>query len=120
MNWTALADTLGITTETMAVYRAPKRKYVARKGRLTKDSAIKDAVTDIAKSLDYCDCYPREPDTMAGRGYPGRFCECTQRIKTMVEILTECAKRLPESAVEWAQKITPAFWESYEFPKEDT
>ena len=120
MNWVALADTLGITTETRQVYRAPKHGYMARKGRLTKDSAIKDAVTDIAKSLDYCDCDPGEPDTMAGRGYPGKFCGCTQRIETMVEVLIECAKRLPDSSAEWEQKITPEFWESYEFPKEDT
>ena len=68
MNWQALAEALNITTEMRPVYRAGKR------GFLTKDAAIRDAIKGIARSLDYCDCAPREPDTMYGSGYPGNYC----------------------------------------------
>lgn len=42
MNWNALAKTLNITTEIRPVYRAGKR------GFLTKDSAMRDAIKGIA------------------------------------------------------------------------
>jgi len=113
MNWTAMADALGITTEMRPVYRAGKR------GFLTKDAAIRDAIKGIARSIDYCDCAPSEPDTMDGRGYPGHYCGCRDRIEEMIEVLTPIAKRLPESKAEWTEKTSEAFWESYEFAKED-
>jgi hypothetical protein len=37
----------------------------------------------------------------------------------MIEVLTPIAKRLPESTAEWEEKTSEAFWESYEFAKED-
>jgi len=114
MNWQTLAKALDITTEMRPVYRAGKR------GFLTKDAAIQDAIKGIARSLDYCDCAPSEPDTMYGRGYPGNYCGCRERIEEMVEVLTEVAKRLPASAEEWRQKISEEFWESYQFAKEHT
>ena len=45
MNWNALAKTLDITTEIRPVYRAGKR------GFLTKDSAMRDAIKGIAKAV---------------------------------------------------------------------
>ena len=113
MNWTAMADALDITTEMRPVYRAGKR------GFLTKEAAIRDAAKGIARRIDYCDCAPSEPDTMDGRGYPGHYCGCRARIEEMVEVLTEVAKRLPESVEEWRQKTSGEFWESYQFAKED-
>ena len=113
MNWQALAEALNITTETRPVYRAGKRAF------LTKDAAIRDAIKGIARSLDYCDCAPSEPDTMYGRGYPGNYCGCRERIEEMIEVLTPIAKRLPESQAEWDEKTSEAFWESYTFAKED-
>ena len=44
MNWQALAEALDITTETRPVYRAGKR------GFLTKDAAIRDAIKGIARN----------------------------------------------------------------------
>ena len=109
MNWNALAKTLNITTEIRPVYRAGKR------GFLTKDSAMRDAIKGIARRLDYCDCSPSEPDTMDGRGYPGNYCGCRERIEEMIEVLTPIAKRLPDSEAEWTEKTSEAFWESYKF-----
>ena len=113
VNWSALSEALDITTETRPVYRAGKRAF------LTKDAAIRDAIKGIARSLDYCDCAPSEPDTMYGRGYPGNYCGCRERIEEMIEVLTPIAKRLPESQAEWDEKTSEAFWESYEFRKEE-
>ena len=109
MNWTALALTLDITTEMRPVYRAGKR------GFLTKDAAIRDAIKGIALALDYCDCSPSEPDTIDGRGYPGNYCGCRERIEEMIDVLTPIAKQLPESQAEWEEKTSEAFWESYPF-----
>ena len=91
MNWNALAKTLDITTEMRPVYRAGKR------GFLTKDAAIRDAIKGIALALDYCDCSPSEPDTVDGRGDPGNYCGCRERIEEMIDVLTPIAKRLPEA-----------------------
>ena len=113
MNWTAMADALDITTEMRPVYRAGKR------GFLTKDAAIRDAIKSMARSIDYCDCAPSEPDTMDGRGYPGNYCGCRERIAEMIEVLTPIAKRLPDSQTEWEEKTSEEFWESYEFGKEE-
>ena len=115
MNWAALAETLGITTENKPVYRAPKRGWMRCRGRLTKDAAIQDAIKGIAKNIDYCDCDEDEPAV----GYPGNYCGCRERIEEMIEVLTEVAKRLPASADEWTQKTSEEFWESYQFAKED-
>ena len=115
MNWTALAETLGITTEHKPVYRAPKRGWMRCRGRLTKDAAIQDAVKGIARSIDQCDCDAEVPEDR----YPGNYCGCRERIEEMVEVLTEVAKRLPKSAEEWRQKTSRDFWESYQFAKED-
>ena len=109
MNWAAMADVLDITTEMRPVYRAGKR------GFLTKDAAIRDAIKGIARSIDYCDCTPSEPDTMGGRGYPRHYCGCIYRIEQMIKVLNPIAKRLPESQAEWTEKTSEAFWESYSF-----
>ena len=113
MNWQALAEALNITTETRPVYRAGKRAF------LTKDAAIRDAIKGIARSLDYCDCAPSEPDTMYGRGYPGNYCGCRERIEEMIDVLTPIAKRLPDSQAEWEEKTSEEFWGLYEFQKEE-
>ena len=113
MKWSALSEALGITTEMRPVHRAGKR------GFLTKDAAIRDAIKGIARSLDYCDCAPREPDTMYGRGYPGNYCGCRERIEEMIDVLTPIAKRLPDSQAEWEEKTSEEFWGLYEFQKEE-
>lgn len=92
MNWTALALTLDITTEMRPVYRAGKR------GFLTKDAAIRDAIKGIALALD-----------------SGNYCGCRERIEEMIDVLTPIAKQLPESQAEWEEKTSEAFWESYPF-----
>lgn len=108
MNWTAMADALDITTEMRPVYRAGKR------GFLTKDAAIRDAIKGIARKLDQCLCDVGDDVT------PPHCCGCQERRSQMIEVLTPIAKRLPESQAEWTEKTSEAFWESYEFAKEDT
>ena len=113
MNWTAMADALDITTEMRPVYRAGKR------GFLTKDAAIRDAIKGIARKLDQCLCDSGDSDFTVGRGTPPYYCGCQERIEEMIDVLTPIAKRLPDSQAEWEKKTSEAFWESYEFRKEE-
>ena len=109
MNWNALAKTLNITTEIRPVYGAGKR------GFLTKDAAIRDAIKGIARKLDQCLCDSGDSDFTVGRGTPPHYCGCQNRIEEMISVLTPIAKRLPESQAEWDEKTSEAFWESYPF-----
>ena len=107
MNWAAMADALDITTEMRPVYRAGKR------GFLTKDAAIRDAIKGITRQLDQCLCDVGDDVT------PAHYCGCQDRIEEMIEVLTPIAKRLPDSQAEWEEKTSEEFWESYEFGKEE-
>ena len=109
MNWSALAEALDISTEMRPVYRAGKR------GFLTKDAAIRDALKGIARKLDQCLCDCGDSDFTVGRGTPPYYCGCQERRTQMIEVLTPIAKRLPESQAEWTEKTSEAFWESYSF-----
>lgn len=107
MNWSALSEALDISTEMRPVYRAGKR------GFLTKDAAIRDAIKGITRQLDQCLCDVGDDVT------PAHYCGCQDRIAEMIDVLTPIAKRLPESQEEWEEKTSEAFWESYEFRKEE-
>ena len=99
MNWIAVSDALGISTETCTIYRAPPKKHSKQKRRLTKQTAIKDALTAIAEGmLAPCEC------ERGDRESPGYYCGCTHRTLEIVEVLTDVAKRLPESMDEWKLK----------------
>ena len=89
------------------MYRAGKR------GFLTKDAAIRDAIKGITRQLDQCLCDVGDDVT------PAHYCGCRERKKEMIDVLTPIAKRLPESQEEWEEKTSEAFWESYEFRKEE-
>lgn len=109
MNWQAVSEALDITTETCTVYRAPTRKYTQQKRRLTKDTAIKDAVTLLAQTMSPCACSPGDLVT------PTDYCGCNERHMEMVEVLTDVVKRLPASAEEWAKVTTDEYWEDYKW-----
>jgi len=108
MNWQAVSEALGIITETCTVYRAPRRKHGEHKRRLTKQTAIKDALTLIADGiLGPCECERGDSTS------PSFYCGCTHRRLEVVEVLTDVAKRLPESAEEWKIKTQWEHWENH-------
>lgn len=112
MNWSALSEALDITTEMRPVYRAGKR------GFLTKDAAIRDALKKFAQKIDTCDCGPAE--YIDGRCVlDAYYCGCQHRTEEIIALLTPIAKRLPESTAEWEEKTSEEFWESYEFGIEE-
>lgn len=113
MNWHAVSEALGISTETCTVYRAPRKRHGEHKRRLTKQTAIKDAITSIAEGmLGPCECERGDRDS------PGYYCGCTHRTLEMVEVLTDVAKRLPESAEEWKTKTQWEHWENHKWKDE--
>jgi len=111
-NWQAVSEALGITAQTCTVYRAPPRKHTENKRRFTKDAAIRDAVKAIANKLSPCECSPGDEVT------PTDYCGCNERHGEMVEMLTGIAKRLPESAEEWAQITADDYWDDYKWKEE--
>ena len=114
MNWQAVSEALGITTQTCTAYRAPPQKYSNRKRRLAKRTAIKDAIIAIAeKILAPCEC------ELGDRESPGYYCGCTHRTLEIVEVLTDVAKRLPESMDEWKLKTTWEHWEDHKWKDHD-
>ena len=109
-HWHAVFATLGITTESCTVYRAPPKKYSKQKRRLTKETAIKDALTEVANSiLPPCDCERGDNES------PSHYCGCTHRTLEVVEVLTDVAKRLPASMDEWKLKTTWRHWENHQW-----
>ena len=114
MNWIAVSDALGISTETCTIYRAPPKKHSKQKRRLTKQTAIKDALTAIAEGmLAPCEC------ERGDRESPSYYCGCTHRTLEIVDVLTGVAKRLPESMDEWKLKTTWEHWEAHKWKDHD-
>ena len=110
MNWQSVSEALGIVTDTCAVYRAPRKKHGEHKRRLTKKTAIKDALTAIAdEMLPPCDCERGDHES------PSHYCGCTHRTLEVVEVLLDIAKRLPASMDEWKLKTTWEYWENHQW-----
>ncbi len=118
MNWQAVSDALGISTETCTIYRAPPARYRDSKRRVTKDAAISDAIKQLTRDLIPCDCQDAEPDTTEGRGDPGNYCHCVEKREIVSTALLDVVTRLPESTEEWARVTFEEYWELYDWPSE--
>ena len=118
MNWQAVSQALGITTETCTIYRAPPARYRDSKRRVTKAAAIGDAIKQLTRDLIPCDCQEAAPDTIEGRGDPGNYCHCVEKREIVSDRLLDVVKRLPASAEEWARVTSDEYWELYDWPSE--
>jgi hypothetical protein len=117
MNWQAVSEALGITTETCTVYRAPRKQYREHKRRFTKDAAISDAITQLTRNIIPCDCQAAEPDTMEGRGDPGNYCGCLEKREVVFDTLMDVVRQLPAAAEEWAKVTSDEHWEDADWRK---
>ncbi len=105
--WDEISKTLGIVAEKRTVYRAAQ----GRRARLTKETALMDALKAKARELDgKCQCSRGDSVT------PADYCGCRDRILAYADLMFPVARMLPVSADKLAEMLSPdayaAYWES--------
>lgn len=93
--WESIKKELSIIEVPRIVY-----KVQGKKARLTKDSAILEALKKLAKELDgECQCSKGDDIT------PPDFCGCYDRRNKFIERMTPIVKQLPTSLPLWNTMI---------------